>query len=188
MTLMRGERVTLRRLVRADAPALAAMVNRPEIQRTTRLTGAISVAAEEAFIEASAEARDRLVLGIAAVDDGRLLGVVGLHGLGDPARQAELGIFIGDPAEWGKGFAQEAVRLIVGHGFRTLALNRVWLHVHADNAGGLRAYEKVGFVREGVLRDGAVDERGFVDVVAMAVLRREWAALEAARLEGGAGV
>jgi RimJ/RimL family protein N-acetyltransferase len=173
--LLRGERVILRRLAKPDAPRLAEMVNRPEVQRTTRLSGRISVAAEEAFIEAVAEARDQLVLAITAADDGRLLGVAGLHGLvGDGARQAELGIFIGDPAEWGKGFATDAVRLLAAHGFGALRLNRIWLHVHADNAAGIRAYERVGFRREGLLRQAAARDGALVDVVVMAVLRSEW--------------
>jgi RimJ/RimL family protein N-acetyltransferase len=174
--LLRGERVVLRRLAKADAPRLAEMVNRPEVQRTTRLSGRISVAAEEAFIEAVAEARDQVVLAITAADDGRLLGVAGLHGLvTDGARQSELGIFIGDPAEWGKGFATDAVRLLLAHGFGPLRLNRIWLHVHADNVAGIRAYEKVGFRREGLLRQAAARDGVLVDVVVMAVLRSEWA-------------
>ena len=90
--------------------------------------------------------------------------------------QAEFGIFLGGPDEWGKGYGQEATRLVVGWGFEALALNRIWLHVHADNERGIHAYEKVGFRTEGLLRQPAWREGRFVDVVSMAVLREEWSA------------
>ncbi|WP_242393315.1 GNAT family N-acetyltransferase [Anaeromyxobacter oryzisoli] len=173
---LEGPRLLLRPLVAADAPRLTAILDDPAVHRNLRLERPISLAAEREFITALARATEEVVVGIAARDDGRLLGVTGLHQLADPARQAEFGIFIGGPEEWGKGHGQEATRLIVGYGFDALRLNRVWLHVHADNARGIHAYERVGFRREGVLRQAALRGDRFVDVIAMAVLREEWRA------------
>lgn len=169
-----GEKVRLRPLVLADAPRLVELLNDPEVNRNLRLRTPITLAAEREFISALAHAVDQLVLGVTARDDGRLLGVCGLHQLGDPARQAELGLFLGGPEEWGKGFGTEVTRLLCRHGFEVMGLNRIWLHVFADNVRGLRAYERAGFRREGVLREAAVREGERVDVVSMGILRREW--------------
>jgi RimJ/RimL family protein N-acetyltransferase len=174
--VLSGARVVLRPLVRADAPRLVALLADPAVRANLRLTGPVTLEQEEEFIETVGRATDQLVLGVVAADDGRLLGVTGLHQLGDPARQAEFGIFLGGPAEWGRGFGGEATRLVVDHGFDVLGLNRIWLHVHADNARGLRAYARAGFRREGLLRQGARRGDRFVDVIAMAILREEWAA------------
>jgi RimJ/RimL family protein N-acetyltransferase len=172
-----GEKLALRPLVVADAARLTEILNDPAVRQNLRLERPVSLAAEQEFIAALARATDQVVVGITARAGGRLLGVTGLHHLADPARQAEFGIFLGGSEEWGKGYGQEATRLIVGYGFDALLLNRVWLHVHADNARGIHAYEKVGFRREGLLREATYRDGRFVDVVAMAVLRAEWRAL-----------
>jgi RimJ/RimL family protein N-acetyltransferase len=58
--------------------------------------------------------------------------------------------------------------------FETLNLNRVWLHVRATNAAGIRAYEKVGYRREGLLRQHMYREGQYDDIVTMAILREDW--------------
>jgi len=169
-----GEKVRLRPLVIPDAPRLVALLGDPAVNRNLRLRTPVTLAAEREFIAALAHATDQLVLGITALDDGRLMGVCGLHQLGDPARQAELGLFLGGPEEWGRGYGTEVTRLLCKHGFEVMGLNRIWLHVYADNQRGLRAYQRVGFHREGVLRKAAVRDGEYVDVVAMGILRSEW--------------
>ncbi len=169
-----GEKVRLRPLALPDAPRLVALLADPDVSRNLRLRTPVTLAAEREFIAALAHATDQLVLGITARDDGRLMGVCGLHQLGDPARQAELGLFLGGPEEWGKGFGTEVTWLMCRHGFEVLRLNRIWLHVYVDNERGLRAYERVGFRREGLLRQAAVRDHEYVDVVTMGILRSEW--------------
>ena len=172
-----GARVVLRPLVKADAPRLAAIVNDPAVSRTMRATqGHVSIAAEELFIESLETAPAVLVLGVAAAEDGRLLGAAGLHHLDDPARKAELGIFLGPPSEWGRGLGGEAVALLLRHAFEALRLHRVWLHVPADHERAIRVYERLGFRREGLLRESARRSDGWVDVVVMGILADEWAA------------
>jgi RimJ/RimL family protein N-acetyltransferase len=169
-----GQQVRLRPLVLPDAPELVLLLSQPAVTRNLRLRTPVSLAAEREFIAALAHATDQLVLGITALDDGRLMGVCGLHQLGDPARQAELGLFLGGPEEWGKGYGTEVTRLLCAHGFEVMGLNRIWLHVYADNERGLRAYQRVGFRREGILRQAALRDGEHLDVVAMGILRREW--------------
>lgn len=176
-----GEKVTLRPLVMPDAPRLVALLNDPEVSRNLRLRTPVSLAAEREFIAALAHATDQLVLAITVREDGRLIGVGGLHQLSDPARQSELGLFLGGPEEWGKGFGTETTRLLCAHGFEALGLNRIWLHVYADNERGLRAYARVGFRREGLLRQAALRDGAYVDVVSMSILRGEWTAARAGR-------
>jgi RimJ/RimL family protein N-acetyltransferase len=64
--------------------------------------------------------------------------------------------------------------MLVRHGFETLNLNRIWLHVYANNPAGVRAYEKAGFRREGVLRQSCYQGGRYWDTIVMAVLREEW--------------
>ncbi len=178
---LQGERVVLRPLAPSDAPRIVALLSDPDVTRTLRAVPPASIAAEELFIEAMAQAPADLAWGVTARDDGRLLGIAGLHHLDDPARQAELGIFVGPRAEWGRGFGGEATRLVVRHGFEGRGLHRIWLQVHADHAPAIALYERAGFRREGLLRQSARRGEAFVDVVVMGLLREEWAAAARAR-------
>ncbi len=160
-----GAQITLRLLERADAPLLAGYLSDPALRQSLGLGRPPSVAEEQELIDRIRASRDDVVLGIVRREGDRLLGVAGLHGIQDPSRQAQLGIFIGDPGEWGKGFATAATSLLVGYGFATLNLDRIWLRVDEQNRRAIRVYEKVGFREE---------EGRPCGVITMALLRRDW--------------
>jgi RimJ/RimL family protein N-acetyltransferase len=65
--------------------------------------------------------------------------------------RGELGYWIGVPY-WGRGYATEAARRLVGFAFDTLGLNRVHASCFSRNRASARVLEKAGLVREGVLR------------------------------------
>jgi RimJ/RimL family protein N-acetyltransferase len=73
----------------------------------------------------------------------------------------------------GRGLGTEATRLIVGYGFDQLGLHRIELEVYAFNPRARRAYEKVGFVAEGVLRDALWWDGEWVDAVVMSMLETD---------------
>jgi RimJ/RimL family protein N-acetyltransferase len=66
------------------------------------------------------------------------------------------------------------MRLLLRHGFDTLNLNRIFLRVDADNLGGIRAYEKAGFIHEARLRQADFREGKYRDDLIMSVLRSDW--------------
>lgn len=74
----------------------------------------------------------------------------------------------------GKGYGTEALRYLVDWAFRFGNLHSLRLQARSDNGGGLRAYEKAGFVREGCLREAMYWDGEWFDVIEMSVLRREW--------------
>ncbi len=104
---------------------------------------------------------------------GQLLGSVTLHWT-RPAKSADFGIFIGDKAEWDKGYGGAAVGALAGYGFRVLGLNCIGLNCDATNARALRCYENVGFRHEGVMREHPHVEGKFRDSVVMGLLQKEW--------------
>jgi diamine N-acetyltransferase len=53
-------------------------------------------------------------------------------------------------------------------------LHRIYLRVHADNLGAIKAYQAAGFVHEGVLRQDVYRNGEYLDVLVMAVLKSEW--------------
>jgi RimJ/RimL family protein N-acetyltransferase len=76
---------------------------------------------------------------------GHAIGTCGLRGIDAEAGTAFLGIMIGEPKLWGKGYGTAAVRALLALAFDELALKDVRLSCHRDNRRALRCYEKVGF-------------------------------------------
>ena len=74
----------------------------------------------------------------------------------------------------GRGLGTEATRLIVGYGIEELGLHRIELGVYSFNPRAQRAYEKAGFVVEGVRREALLWDGEWVDSIVMSVLASEW--------------
>ncbi len=109
--------------------------------------------------------------------DGWLpIGDIGLMDIDWRTRAAEVGILIGEKSFWNQGYGSEAMRLMLKHAFDTLNLNRVFLRVYDHNPRAIRAYEKVGFVHEGRMRQARYYAGEYFDVLLMSVLRSEWQA------------
>jgi RimJ/RimL family protein N-acetyltransferase len=104
--------------------------------------------------------------------DGELVGVISLSVTESDAR-GELGYWIA-VGHWGKGYATEAVRALVEHGFRDLGLNKVHAGVFGDNPASGRVLEKAGMRREGVRRQHHYRLDRWCDLVHYGILREEW--------------
>lgn len=180
-----GERVYLRPVEREDAVLMAKWFNSWEVRRSVLSHRPVSLAQQEEKIASIGKDEHDVVLAIARREPDGLLGATGLHRIDFKNRRAEFGIAVGDPAEWGKGYGTEATRLIVGYGFDTLNLNRIQLLVYEDNVRGIRAYERAGFRREGVLRQYLYREGRYQDAFLMSVLKSDWDAAKQANGGGG---
>jgi RimJ/RimL family protein N-acetyltransferase len=123
------------------------------------------------------QARDAYSFVICLLDGERPIGDVSLFELDQAHGSAELGIYIGEPDEWGKGYGTDAVNAIVDFGFGELRLERIWLNVWTENERARRSYEKAGFVHEGTLRHDRYEGGRFTDGHVMSLLRDEWLAL-----------
>ncbi|MBX6350263.1 MAG: GNAT family N-acetyltransferase [Clostridia bacterium] len=97
----------------------------------------------------------------------RLFGWAELADLDRRAGRAELRICLGRKELWGLGYGTEAVRLVLGRAFRSLGLAEVYLRVTPDNRRAIRAYQKCGFVVEGLLRAGRHAALGLSDHLLM---------------------
>lgn len=135
----------------------------------------VSDADHRAWFESVRGRADMVIFGIRLVEGGRLIGSCQLHSIHPVHRAAELQIRIGRAEQRGRGFGTHAVRLLLRFAFRDLNLNRVQLYVFASNAPALRAYEKAGMAREGVLRQAVFIDGEYRDVVVMSALAEDHA-------------
>lgn len=112
---------------------------------------------------------------IHTVADDQVIGFIGLAGIDWVHGSAWVGIGIGDPAFWGKGYGTEAMQLLLHYAFDELNLFRVNLVVFEYNERAMRSYIKSGFVVEGRARNMFMREGRRWDFIYMGILRDEWA-------------
>jgi RimJ/RimL family protein N-acetyltransferase len=113
---------------------------------------------------------------IHALADDKIIGMLDLSGINWTAGDAWLGVGIGEPEYWGKGYGREAVNLLLRFGFEQLNLRRVSLTVFEYNERAYKSYLKLGFQVEGRARQllNRFDRRW--DMIYMGILREEWEA------------
>jgi RimJ/RimL family protein N-acetyltransferase len=110
---------------------------------------------------------------IERVSDGAFVGWCGLTRWNPDYRSASMGYCL-DDAAWGQGFATEAAGALLEWAFDTLELNRVQAEADTRNVASARVLEKLGFVREGTLREDCVVNGEVSDSWVYGLLRREW--------------
>jgi ribosomal-protein-alanine N-acetyltransferase len=81
-------------------------------------------------------------------DSGQLIGEAGLKPLEDHGPEVELGYAFG-PASWGRGYATEAGRAILGAAFGPLGLEQVVAVTREANTASQRVIAKLGFIPAG---------------------------------------
>ncbi|MFJ8631564.1 GNAT family N-acetyltransferase [Streptomyces sp. NPDC093568] len=174
--VLRGEKALLRPFTKEDVAGMARILSDPEV---IRLTGSpreeFGLDELRAWYESRNDQADRLDLALVDRASGELVGEAVLNDWDKDNRSCNFRILIG-PDGRDRGLGTEAVRLIVGHGFEQLGLHRVSLHVLSHNPRARRAYEKAGFVAEGVDRQSVRQSGEWIDEVRMSILAPEWAA------------
>jgi RimJ/RimL family protein N-acetyltransferase len=187
--IIRGERVYLRAPERSDIPTFVRWFNDADILRNLAMRAPMSEAAEDRWFDQmlTTQGTTNLHLVICLADGDRAIGTIGLHGIDQTNGTAEFGIAIGEKDQWGKGYGTDATRAICDFGFGELRLERIGLHVYADNERGRRAYEKAGFTLEATLRRAHFARGEHHDVHVMGLLRDEWLARPGRRAWEAAG-
>ena len=126
------------------------------------------------WFAATLQQPDCLNLGIYTEATNALIGYAGISNISATNHSGEYFIFIGEKAFWGQGIGTAVTEQVVGLGFTQLHLNRIMLTVSEPNIGGLRAYEKAGFLAEGRLRQACCRRGLFHDKLVLSVLKSDW--------------
>lgn len=168
-----GDRVMLREYRSEDLSALRAWVND---ESTTRYLG--SAYRRPQTWEQTEEWLSRRLSGDAGGESFVIADKSTLKYLGqcdlmfvDPVnRKAEIAVLL-LPSERGKGYAREALNLLVSYAFDALNLHRIYLKCAAENEPALRLYESLGFEREGILKDDLFIDGRYMDACLLSRLR-----------------
>ena len=173
---LRTARLQLRPFADVDADALFALHSNVHVLRYWDSPPWSEPARAQRFIAACrqlAEEGTGTRLAIGRDPDQTFIGWCSLTRWNPEFRSASL-TYCFDDAAWGHGYATEAAHALLQWAFDTLDLNRVQAETDTRNLASARVLEKLGFVREGTLREDCVVSGEVSDSWVFGLLRREW--------------
>ena len=111
--------------------------------------------------------------GIARKGNEELIGTCGYYDWNKTSRRAEIGYDL-EPAHWGEGIMTEALRAVLRYVFDEMGLNRIQAIIDSGNVRSIKFVERLGFKKEGVLRQNSYFRGQFRDEVCFSLLKEEW--------------
>lgn len=127
-----------------------------------------------AYLEDICRDRSRMDLLIFSKESNKFIGEVVINDIYRNNRTANFRIAINKKEDFSKGYGSEASILALNYAFGMLNLHRVELEVFSFNERAIHLYEKLGFKREGIRRDGCYYHHKYYDMITMSILEDEF--------------
>jgi RimJ/RimL family protein N-acetyltransferase len=169
--MLTGSRISIGPFVPDDFGPLFCWINDVAAARLDFAYRPVDMMAHQQWWDSLGKDAAKVVFAMRKKAEPPIIGYVQITGINSVHRSAELGIRIGDEKHRGQGYGKEALRLAVQFCWNHLNLNRVQLIVFKHNHRAVGAYKAAGFKKEGVLRQAAFIDGGWVDLTVMAALR-----------------
>jgi len=182
--ILTSERLALRELTLADAETIFPHFADEEVARFIDFAPARTtedIAEITRWGRGHFEAGTGILWGIYRKADDSFLGQVNYvirkdNNFTGNAHRAEIGFEL-SPAYWRNGYASEVIRISIAFVFGTMRVNRVEAIVHPENVRSQKVLNRLGFHREGTLREYVMWDGQFWDMVSFSLLKREWTRL-----------
>jgi len=169
-------RLVLRWISEDDVDSLYEIFSDPQVMRywsTVPLVNREAAAELQREIVAGIESEKMFKWGLAIRDSNTVIGTTTLFNLNLDNGRAELGYAMAR-AWWGKGYMNEALKALVAHAFEVMGLRRLEADVDPRNAASIRTLERLGFQREGFLRERWHVNGEIQDAIFYGLLHHEW--------------
>lgn len=171
-------RLLLRPLRAADAQGLFDIFSDAEVMRYWSTAPWPTIDEAHAMIARDFKAMpagEYLRFGLEHVADQALIGTCTLFSISPTCRRAEVGYGLASAA-WGKGYMNEALTALLDYGFSEMKLNRVEADIDPRNHASAKSLERLGFTREGFLRERWIVDGVVSDTALYGLLQTEWKA------------
>lgn len=174
--MLSSKRLQFRKMVESDIETYHSWRNDLDVMKTTSPSlDVYSLDETRSFVENiilnSTASRSYI---IEERESNTAIGVTSLINIDTKNRNAECIIDIGEKEYWGKGYGSEALKMLLEYAFLELNLHRVSLGVFSFNERAIYIYNKLGFKKEGVMRESLYRNGKWHDIVTMGILKREY--------------
>jgi ribosomal-protein-alanine N-acetyltransferase len=162
---LEGKLIYLRAIALSDVnESYLKWLNEPDV--TTGLasgTFPTSLDALRLYVEQKSADKNTIMFAICDQKSNKHIGNIKLDNFDWVSRTCELGVLIGEKDFWGKGIGSEVCKLTIRYALQQLNIRKILLAVYANNAGAIKVYEKIGFVKEGTLRQHIWSNGEYID-------------------------
>ncbi|MCP3738441.1 GNAT family N-acetyltransferase [Rossellomorea sp. BNER] len=152
---LRTDHLILREITEQDAPALFEYFSSDKAMQFYGMNPLTTLEQMEYIVKGMAsgyEKKQAVRWGVQLKDHQELIGTIGFNNWSRMHKKAELGYDL-NPRHWRKGYMFEAISKVIQYGFDEISLNRIGAFVYLDNEASNRILEKIGFHKEGTLKD-----------------------------------
>lgn len=171
------DEITLREFSTGDADAVYKTVTRNYDHLHAFMHWMVpdySLRSARQFLRHTAEGRaNRKNLTLGIFRQRSLIGVIGFVSFDWQARKTEIGYWISKEEE-GRGIVTQAAKRLIAHAFKDLGLNRIEIRCSTRNLRSAAIPERLGFKKEGVLREAELRNGVLHDFSLYGLLRAEW--------------
>ncbi|MGG0486491.1 GNAT family protein [Priestia aryabhattai] len=169
------KRLILRKIVEEDAPEILSCFSDGDVLRYYGQQSLESIDQVKEIIKNFSkgyEEKQLIKWGIQLKGNGKLIGTVGFQEWSSEHKKANISYAL-FPEYWNKGYATEAVYEAISYGFNELQYNRMGAIVFTQNSGSIALLSKVGFKKEGTLREYMYQDGIPFDTYVYSLLRGE---------------
>lgn len=179
--LLEGRQVRLTPVCREHLTRFAAWYSRPGFMRnlTLGLVYPLNIDDEEAWYQRVRDDPNQVVFAILRRDDDLHIGGCGAMETNWQARNTRAFVYIGDEALRSSGYGTDALSVLLRYAFCEMNMHRVGLYVFSYNEAAVSLYRRLGFIEEGRMREAALRDGEFHDIILMSLLAPEWIRLSA---------
>ena len=168
---LEGEHVYLSPMNSEDYEKYAKWLNDKNITEYLNVHNSlISLYGEKEFIEKNAN--QEFCMCIVKCENDELIGNIALKDIDYKNGYAELGIFIGELNNLGKGYGSEAINLLTNFAFNELRLHSIYLTVFDNNERAQKAYKKCGFKEFGRRHEALFKNGEYRDLIYMELINK----------------
>ena len=118
--------------------------------------------------------KDKIVLAICLKNNNKYIGNVSMFDIDLLNKSCSTAIMIGDKDEWNKGFATEAIMLMLKYAFEERGMERVSATIIKNNQPSIKVHEKCGYKVEGIMRNSIYKLGKYNDMVLISILKSEY--------------
>lgn len=134
----------------------------------------VSSASEKKWVEDTIAQSKDIKLAICLIENDMYIGNVYITDINYINRTGRSHVLVGDKNCWGKGYAGEALKLILQFVFKERGLNRIEALVLEDNIQSLKMFKKLGYQQDGILRQSVYKNGEFKNQVVLSILASDF--------------
>jgi len=161
-----------------DAELICQGENDPQVREALFLALPINIDAARDRIQKQLADPASIIFTICLIENDLPIGQTALFRVDYISRSAIFYLAILSPEHWASGVGTETTALMVDYAFATLNLNRIQLHVNSENHPAIKIYQRIGFQKEGVLRQAMYKNGDYFDFWVMGILHKDWRRLK----------